>query len=90
MAVGLEDRHTGYLVTGNTAKGSSFLAQKQSRNQLAFSPLAQFLDCANGFFTEPVAFAKVHRAVPTCLDGPFNPLARFYPLGSYTPTVPCN
>ena len=24
------------------------------------------------------------------LDGPFNPLARFYPLGSYTPTVPRN
>ena len=26
----------------------------------------------------------------TRLDGPFNPLARFYPLGSHTPTVPCN
>ena len=26
----------------------------------------------------------------TRLDGPFNPLARFYPLGSYTPTVPRN
>ena len=26
----------------------------------------------------------------TCLDSPFNLLARFYPLGSYTPTVPRN
>ena len=31
-----------------------------------------------------------HLVPETCLDDPFNPLARFYPLGSYTPTVPRN
>ena len=39
-----------------------------------------------------MAVEEVHEPLShgTRVDGPFNPLARFYPLGSYTPTVPCN
>ena len=43
-----------------------------------------------GHYHRGILAARKHLFPETCLDNSFNPLARFYPLGSYTPAVPCN
>ena len=69
--------------------------KKAIRNRWVFNIKPDGRKCAPkalvlGHCNRDIQAAHEHPVPETHLDDSFNPLARFYPLGSYTPTVPCN